>query len=65
MKLDAIMAKAKSLKPTVKGRPKVLEAGAAARQPAPTSNLTRAKKRLAQTGSQNDAAAVFEGLLTF
>jgi uncharacterized protein YeeX (DUF496 family) len=65
MKLDAIMAKAKNLKPTVKGRPKVLEAGAAARQPVPANNLTRAKKRQAATGSQADTAAVFESLLTF
>lgn len=65
MKLDALLAKAKSLKPSAKGKPKPLAAGGAMRQPTATSKLTSAKKRLAQTGSQNDAAAVFEDLLSF
>lgn len=65
MKYDALMAKAKSLKPTGKS-PKTAPAGGAARtaplQPE-TKSSKSAMRRLAQTGHERDAAAVFEQLL--
>jgi hypothetical protein len=66
MKYDELMAKAKSLKPTSKGTPKTAPAGGAARtaplQPEVKSTKS-AMRRLAQTGHERDAAAVFEQLL--
>lgn len=63
MKYDALMAKAKTLKPSPAAK-KVAAPGGAGRQADPVkSGEKNAMRRLAQTGHQRDAAAVFEQLL--
>lgn len=62
MKYDEIMAKRPA--PVQKAAPQVMRAGTP--QSAPqrrTSEITRQKQRLAQTGSIKDAAKLFEGLI--
>jgi hypothetical protein len=61
MKFDALMAKRPQPAPP-KG-PKVAPAGNAATAPKSTSEVTKAKQRLAQTGRVQDAAAIFENYL--
>lgn len=61
MKFDALMAKRPQAAPP-RG-PKTAPAGSAASAPRPTSDVTRAKQRLAKTGRVGDAASIFETLL--
>lgn len=49
--------------PVVNKGPRVASPGSAASVPKPTSEVTRAKQRLAKTGKVADAAVLFEGLL--
>ncbi|CAB4125060.1 hypothetical protein UFOVP62_56 [uncultured Caudovirales phage] len=61
MKFDNLMAKRPQAAPP-KG-PKVAPAGTASTAPKSTSEVTKAKQRLAQTGRVQDAAALFEKFL--
>ena len=49
--------------PVQKKAPKVLSAGSSANAPRPTTEITRAKQRLAKTGRIADAAALFENFV--
>lgn len=60
---DRMMSQKASIKPAVKPASPVLKPGAAANAPKKTSEITRAKQRLAKTGSVQDAAAAFSLLL--
>jgi hypothetical protein len=61
MKYDALMARKPQAAPP-KG-PKVASAGTASTAPKSSSDVTKAKQRLAQTGHVKDAAALFENFL--
>jgi hypothetical protein len=63
MKYDQLMAKARALKPVAPSK-KVAAPGGAARQASPEKvDAKNAMRRLAQSGHERDAAAVFEQLL--
>ena len=54
----------KKPKPAVSERgPQVAPAGSSTTAPKPTTDLTRAKQRLAKTGKLSDAAAIFETMI--
>lgn len=63
MKLDELMANRPKPNAKPKGGVKPLAPNSSARTPRPVTAQTRAKQRLAKTGSVRDAAVVFEGLL--
>lgn len=54
---------AKRPKPAPRTAPPAVKAGGSASVPRPTSEVTKAKQRLAKTGSVRDAAAIFEKLI--
>lgn len=60
---DKLMANKAQVKPVQKSAAPVMRPGSASAAPKPQSELTRAKQRLAKTGSLQDAAAAFELLL--
>lgn len=62
MKYDALMAARKTVRPDP-APPAQTPRKSAAVSPRPVSDVTRAKQRLAKTGSVRDAAAVFEKLI--
>lgn len=62
MKYDALMAAKKTVRPDPAPPAQTLRKSAAV-SPRPVSEVTRAKQRLAKTGSVRDAAAVFEKLI--
>jgi len=57
---DELMAGANRPKPVVNQGPKAAPVGSSNATPRRTSDATKAKQRLAQTGSVNDAASIFE-----
>jgi len=61
MRHDEMVAKIP--RPVVNKGPRVAAAGSANSAPQTRSDLTKAKQRLAQTGRQQDAAAIFERML--
>jgi len=63
MLYDELMGKKQQLRPTPPKGPKPATPGSEGTRPNRTSDLTRSKQRLAQTGRVRDAAAVFEQLL--
>lgn len=60
---DKALARKTSVKPVEKAAAPVLRPGSANTAPRPASDLTRAKQRLAKSGSVQDAAAAFSLLL--
>ena len=60
MKFDELMAGANRPKPVVNQGPKAAPVGSSNATPRRTSDATKAKQRLAQTGSVSDAASIFE-----
>jgi len=60
MKFDELMAVANRPRPVVNQGPPTASVGAAASPSRKTSEATKAKQRLAQTGSVGDAASIFE-----
>ncbi len=60
---DKALARKATLKPVEKPAAPVLRPGSANTAPRPQSEMTRAKQRLAKTGSVQDAAAAFSLLL--
>lgn len=63
MLYDKLMSRKTQVKPVQKPSAPVLKPGAATMVPKKSSELTRAKQRLAKTGSVRDAAAAFEQIL--
>jgi len=59
---DKLMARKPQVKPAQKSAP-TLKPGAASAVPKKSSDLTRAKQRLAKSGAVQDAAAAFENIL--
>ena len=60
MKYDELMGGANKPKPVVNQGPKAAPVGSSNATPRKASEATKAKQRLAQTGSVNDAASIFE-----
>lgn len=58
---DELMKKKPS--PVQQKSPKAMSAGSSANAPRPTTEITRAKQRLAKTGRVQDAAALFENFI--
>jgi hypothetical protein len=63
-KYDQMMSKKDQVKPVKTATAPTLAPGASRAQSRPTSELTRAKQRLAKTGTVRDAQAVFERMLS-
>jgi len=63
-KFDQMMSKKDQVKPVKTATAPTLAPGASRAQSRPTSELTRAKQRLAKTGTVRDAQAVFERMLS-
>lgn len=64
MKYDAMVAKRGEIKPAAKPTPKPMKPGSAATTKASkSSDLTRAKQRLAKSGTTRDAAELFKFLI--
>ena len=63
MMFDKLQAKQADLKPVMKRKTPTLKPGSANSVPKPKTNMQKAQRRLAKTGSVRDAAAVFEQML--
>lgn len=63
MLYDKLMSKRADIKPTPKATTPVLRPGAATTVPKAVSEVSRAKQRLAKTGSIRDATSAFEAIL--
>lgn len=64
MLFDQMMGKRAQVKPVQQATAPTLKPGASRTVRAPTTDLTRAKQRLAKTGTVRDAQAVFERMLS-
>lgn len=63
MMYDKLMSKRADIKPAIKSVAPVLKPGAASTVPKTVSDVTRAKQRLAKSGTLQDATSAFEAIL--